>query len=217
MDTAERTLEERAVPEEDNRLLQKLSLMASFKKAAPLYLHLTSMLTSATKRFNLPFSNPKTTAPEVEAAAVFAVAELERNKGGGLISRQPEEKLVFLSKIGYPLWLFPKNDVNFVFDGFDDSSYSISYAEVPSAKAFLESLEANSRPREKYIAFLSDHSSYFQQPIKEKQFVFKGLIADVDFRNEFSVYCKEASEANHQANSVLLSPTLEENSNFLYD
>src|SRR5665647_1601980 len=93
------------------------------------------MLTSATKRFNLPFSNPKTTSPEVEAAAVFAVAELERNRGGGLISRQPEEKLVFLSKIGYPLWLHPKNNVNFIFDGFSDSSYSISYIEVPSAKA----------------------------------------------------------------------------------
>ncbi len=168
------------------------------------------MLTSATKRFSLPFSNPKTTAPEIEAATVFAVAELERNRGGGLIARQPEEKLVFLSKIGYPLWLCPKNDVNFIFDGFGDSSYSISYTEVPSVKAFLESLDANSTPLEKYSAFLSNHCDYFQQPIKEKQFVFKGLIADVDFRNEFSVYCKEATEIN-PSNFVQLSPTLNEN------
>jgi hypothetical protein len=168
------------------------------------------MLTSATKRFSLPFSNPKTTAPEVEAAAVFAVAELERNKGGGLIARQPEEKLVFLSKIGYPLWLYPKNDVNFIFDGFGDSSYGISYTEVPSAKTFLESLETNSTPREKYCEFLSDHRDYFEQPVKEKRFMFNGLIADVDFRNEFSVYFKEASEMN-LANFVQLSPTLDEN------
>ena len=112
------------------------------------------MLTSATKRFILPFSNQKSNPPEVEAAAVFAVAELERNKGGGLITRQPEEKLVFLSKFGYPLWLFPKNDVIFVFDGFGDSSFSVSYTEIPSAKAFMESLEANSRPREKYTSIL---------------------------------------------------------------
>src|SRR5450756_366432 len=114
------------------------------------------MLTSATKRFRLHFSTQKSSASEVEAAAVFAVAELERNRGGGLIARQPEEKLVFLSKIGYPLWLYPKNNLNFIFDGFGDSTYSISYTEGPSAKAFLESLEANSRPRENYIAFLSD-------------------------------------------------------------
>jgi hypothetical protein len=168
------------------------------------------MFTSATKRFSLPFSNVKTTTPEVEAAAVFAVAELGRNRGGGLFARQPEEKLVFLSKIGYPLWLYPKNEVNLVFNGFGDSNYNISYTIVPSAKTFLESLEANSRPRENYIEFLLDHCDYFQQPVKERQFVFKGLIADFDFRNEFSVYCKEASEVN-LANFVPLSPTLDEN------
>jgi hypothetical protein len=171
------------------------------------------MLTSATKRLSLPFSNPKTTSQEVESAAVFAVTELERNRGGGLISRQSEEKLVFLSKIGYPLWLYPKNNVNFIFDGFADSSYSISYTDVPSAKAFLESLEANSSPRENYSEFLSDHCNYFLQPIKEKQFIFKGLIADADFRSEFSVYFKEASEVN-PATSVQLSPTLDENTIF---
>ena len=168
------------------------------------------MLTSATKRFSLPFSSQKTSESGVEAAAVFAVAELERNKGGGLIARQPEEKLVFLSKVGYPLWLFPKNNSSFVFDGFADSSYSISYSEVPSAKAFMESLEANSRPREKYTAFLSDYGNYFQQSIKEKQFVFRGLITNLDFKNEFNVYRKEALDAI-PANSALLSPTLEEN------
>jgi hypothetical protein len=168
------------------------------------------MLTSATKRFSLPFSTQKTSASEVEAAAVFAFAELERNKGGGLIVRQPQEKLVFLSKAGYPLWLFPKNDTAFVFDGFGDSIYSISYPEVPSAKTFIESLEANSRPRENYTAFLSDHSNYFQQPMKEKRFVFRGFIADLDFKGEFSVYRKEAIEITAQANAALLSPVLEE-------
>jgi hypothetical protein len=168
------------------------------------------MLTSATKRYILPFSPQKSSASEAEAAAVFAVAEFERNKGGGLIARQPEEKIVVLSKIGYPLWLFPKNDATFVFDGFGDSSYGVLYAEVPSAKAFMESLEANSRPREKYTAFLSDHSNYFQQSIKEKQFLLRGLIADLAFKNEFNVYRKEATEAPAAASGASFSPTLEE-------
>ena len=152
----------------------------------------------------------KSSAAEVEAAAVFAVAEFERSKGGGLIARQPEEKLLVLSKIGYPLWLFPKNDSTFVFDGLGDSNYNVPYAEVPSAKAFMESLEANSRPREKYTAFLSDHSNYFQQSIKEKQFKLRGLIADQDFKNEFDIYRKEATEAPAQASGALFSPIIEE-------
>ena len=169
------------------------------------------MLTSPTKRFSLPFSTQKSSASEVEAAAVFAVAELERNKGGGLIGRQPEEKLVFLSKIGYPLWVFPKNNSHFIFDGLGDSTYGISYSDLSSAKAFMESLGANLRPRENYTAFLRDNGNYFQQPLKEKQFVFRGLIADLDFKNEFNAYRKEATEIVAQTNAGLLSPTLEEN------
>lgn len=168
------------------------------------------MLTSPTKRFILPFLPQKSSVAEVEAAAVFAVVELERSKGGGLIARQPEEKLVVLSKIGYPLWLFPKNEATFVFDGFGDSNYGVPYAEAPSAKAFMENLGANASPREKYTAFLSYHSNYFQQSIKEKRFLLKGLITDLDFKNEFNVYRKEATEEPTQGRGTLFSPTLEE-------
>jgi hypothetical protein len=169
------------------------------------------MLTSLAKRFILPYSTQKGSASEVEAAAVFAVAEQERNKGGGLIGRQPEEKLVFLSKIGYPIWVFPKNNSLFIFDALGDHSYDVSYADLPSAKAFMESLEANLKHRENYTAFLLDNGNYFQQAPKEKQFVFRGLISDLDFKNEFNVYRKEATEIAAQTNIGLLLPTLEEN------
>src|SRR5512134_2848797 len=134
------------------------------------------MLSSLAKRFILPYSTQKGSASEIEAAAVFAVAEQERNKGGGLIGRQPEEKLVFLSKIGYPIWVFPKNNSLFIFDGLGDHSFGVSYADLPSAKAFMEGLEANLTHRKNYTAFLLDNANYFQQALKEKQFVFRGLI-----------------------------------------
>ena len=52
----------------------------------------------AVKRFILPFSSEKGSelfASEVEAAGVYALAEFERIKGGGLILKQQEEKLLF--------------------------------------------------------------------------------------------------------------------------
>ncbi len=168
------------------------------------------MFVSTSKRFILSFSNQKSNSPETEAAAVFAVAELERNKGGGLITRQQEEKLVFISKSGYPLWLFPKNDGIFVFDGFADSSFTVSYAEIPPTKVFREDFVINSRPREKYLAFLSNQSTYFQRSVKEKNFVFRGLIAGSDLKNELNIYRKENTEGNAQTNVTLLLPTLEE-------
>ena len=115
-------------------------------------------------------------------------------KAADFSHRQPEEKLVCLSKVGYPLWLVPKNDLIFVFDGFNDSSLSVSFLEAPSVKEFMESLETNSKPRENYYTFLLDHTNYFQKSTKEKQFVFRNLIVNLDFKKEFIGYRKEAAE-----------------------
>ncbi len=168
------------------------------------------MLTSAPKRFVLPFSNYKSSPIEIEAASVFAFAEFKRNKGGGFIARQPEEKLVCLSKVGYPLWLVPKNDLIFVFDGFNDSLQRVSYLEAPSVKGFIESLDTNSKPRENYYAFLLDHTNYFQKSTNEKQFVFRSLIVNLDFKSEFIGYRKEAAEITGQVVVALLPPILDE-------
>jgi len=172
------------------------------------------MLNAAVKRFILPFAPQKGREPlnaEVEEAAVYTLAELERSKGGGLILRQPEEKLVFLAKMGYPLWLFPKNDVTYIFDGLRNHEFSTSYFDLPSSKVFLDSLEANANTREEYMAFLSDHNNYFSQPKKERQLSVSDLIVELDFKKEFNAYRREASEVFGQiANYALLPPSLEE-------
>jgi hypothetical protein len=165
------------------------------------------MLTTATKRLLLPFSSQKSRESEVEAAAVFLVAEQNRSRGGGLITRQPPETLKFIAKIGYPLWLYLKNNAALIFDGLDGYSHSLSYDEAPSASAFMTSLQTYQNPRETYLAFLCDHGNYFLQPSKTKQFTFRGLIANIDFRAEFSLYRKEATELTTP--SALLLPILE--------
>ena len=171
------------------------------------------MLNSAAKRFILPFLPGKNRelVNFDEKAAVYALSELERAKGGGLIVKQLEEKLLFITKIGYPLWLFPISETAFIFDGLTDSRLSVPYFELPLAEPFIESLERNSETHEDYMAFLSDHDNYFQQPKKEKEFVLRGLIADVDFKKEFSVYRREAVEVTGQSVKLApLAPTLEE-------
>ena len=162
------------------------------------------------KRFILPFLLQKNVSPEFEASAVYALAELERSKGSGFLAKQPEERLAFIAKIGYPIWLYPKNGSGFVFDGFNDSSYVIQYPELPSTKKFIENLEANLRPREKFLAYLSASTGYFQQPVKEGQFIFRGLIRDADFQMEFNYYRGEAFEAPLQSELSFLSMLLDE-------
>jgi hypothetical protein len=167
------------------------------------------MLTSATKRYFLPFYEGANMDSEVEAAAVFVIAEVERAKGSGFLGRQPQERIEFLAEIGYPLWVYPKNNQVFFFDGLGKSNPTASYLEMPSTKAFMEAFEANSRPRENYETFLVDHANYFQQGIEEKRVTFEGLIVDSQFRQEFVVYRKEATDVL-RVNLGLLLPSLEE-------
>jgi hypothetical protein len=166
------------------------------------------MLTAATKRYILPFSNQESRESGAEAAGVFTVAELSRNKGGGLLNKKPTEIIAFIAKISYPLWLFPKNNQALIFDALNDAAYNLTYPETPSAGAFMESLEQNQRPREEYATFLSDHGSYFHQTPKEKQFALKGLISTPEFKEEFVSYRREATELT--APQALLLPTLDE-------
>jgi hypothetical protein len=168
------------------------------------------MSTSTPKRYLMPFFNPKNSSAEVEAAAIFAFAESGRSKGGGLISRQPEEKLISLSKMGYPLWLAPKNELVFIFDGLSDTSRSVPYFEVPSVEGFIKSLEENSSPKENYYAFLEDHTNYFQKFTKEKQFIFRSLVVDIELKKEFTIFRREATEISGQVNVGLLPPVLDE-------
>ncbi|HSV48746.1 MAG TPA: hypothetical protein VLH35_00395, partial [Candidatus Acidoferrales bacterium] len=167
------------------------------------------MLPIASKRQILPFYAPKSRESEVEAAAAYAVAELNRSRGGGLFNRQPQEILIFIAKVGYPLWVYSKNNNSaLVFDGLDLHSHSVSYAEAPSANTFLANLQTYQQPRDAYAAFLCDHNTYFQQPPNSKQFTFRGLIEDTEFRDYFNIYRKEATELTEPA--PLLAPILEE-------
>jgi hypothetical protein len=172
------------------------------------------MINPALKRFILPFTAQKSKEQfnaQVEEATVYALAELERMKGGGLIIKQPEEKLVFLAKIGYPLWLYPKNENSYIFDDLKNSKFPISYFELPAVKAFSDSLEANSKTREDFTTFLSDHDNYFSQPKKERELWVSNMIVDPNFKREFDAYRREAVEITGQTvNQALLPPILQE-------
>lgn len=168
------------------------------------------MLPSASKRLRLPFSNPKVTMAEVEAALVFTVAALSRNKGGGIFNRQSQENLLFIAQFGYPVWVYTKNNGSMLaFDGLGCCSHSVTYDEAPSATKFMEKFQTYQRPRDSYISFLRDHKDYFQQPPQSREFIFRGFIENREFYNELGVYQREATEQQTESNT-LLAPILKE-------
>jgi len=165
------------------------------------------MLSVSAKQFILPFWVQKNKDHQ-EAAAVFAVAELNKIQGGGFLSKHPCEKLTCVAKMAYPLWMFPKNGTTLIFDGLSDKNYNITYTEMTFFETFRTKLEQKQHSRENFTSFLADHTSYFTQPQKEHHFTLRGLIVEPEFREEFSNYRREALEITTP--TALLSPTLEE-------
>ena len=168
------------------------------------------------EQFILPFSvlsenRKEPFTADLEVATVFSLAEVDRAKGGGFLSKRPEEKIAFIAKIGYPLWLFPWSKTTLIFDGLNRSKYTLPYAVIPDVKAFMDNLKRSSKTRETHLAFLSDHINYFQTPVTEKGVLINGLIRDPEFLSEFDSYRHEATRIEDQPiNVALLSPTIEE-------
>ncbi len=171
---------------------------------------------SAFKEFILPFSvlsenRKEPFTADFEVATVFSLAEEDRAKGGGFFSKRSEEKIVFIAKIGYPLWLFPWSETTLIFDGLNRAKYTLPYAIIPDVKAFMENLKRGSKTRETYLPFLSDNINYFQAPVTEKGVLINGLISDPEFLGEFNSYRREATAIGDQhSNVALLSPIIEE-------
>ena len=167
-------------------------------------------------RLTLPFSvsAENRTEPfteEMEKAAVYCFAELERAKGGGLILKKPEEKVAFLSKFFYPFWLFPWDELSLVFDGLKTTAYTLTYRGIPDAKSFLENAQRSSKAMETYLAFLSDNINYFQTPSEEKTMVIDALITEPTFLSEFSQYISETRQVDTSVlEMVFLSPIIDE-------
>lgn len=168
----------------------------------------------------LPFSvlsqnrkEPLTT--EIERTAVFCLAELERVKGGGLIMKQPSEKLVSIAEVCYPFWLVTLGERSVLFDGLNTASYTLTYSAVPDIHAFLDNMNRSSKTRHAYTAFLSDNINYFQASDIEEKKVIDGLISDPEFLHEFTAYLPEAAPVKTPLSDiVVISPTLDEASIF---
>jgi len=173
-------------------------------------------LSSKIDRFKLPFTvlaeNRKEPFTEsMEKAAIYCFAELEREKGKGLILKKPEEKTVFLAEFCYPFWVAPWNGLNLAFDGLRQSFHTLTYGRIADVKEFFENASRSSKTMEAYMAFLSDNANYFQAPSEEKTVALEALVADSTFLGEFSQYLKDAEPVEaSESNVAFLNPLVDE-------
>lgn len=166
----------------------------------------------------LPFSTLSENRREpftkkIERAAIFCLAELERAKGGGLVLKQPPEKLAFIAEVYYPFWLVTLDKIGLLFDGLSTTSQTLAYLTIPDIQVFLDNMRSSSKTRQAYMTFLSDNINYFQVPSNEEGKIIDGLITDPEFLDEFVPCLSKAIPIKTSlSNMVTVSPTLDESS-----
>ncbi|MFX1520354.1 MAG: hypothetical protein ACFFCD_10585 [Promethearchaeota archaeon] len=68
---------------------------------------------------------------DVELAVAFMIAEVNREKGGGLIRKTPEEFFKFFSKIGWPYWFMKTKEGSIIADGQGLPELKLTFSQVP--------------------------------------------------------------------------------------
>jgi hypothetical protein len=149
---------------------------------------------------------------EIEKAAVFCLAELNTEKGGGFFKKQTPEEIVFISEVCYPFWMAPFMDLTLIFDGLNQLSHTMAFQVLPDLQIFMENIKGRSETRQVYTTFLLNHQNYFESSNHDESKTTDGLIADLEFLREFIDYSKEATVTEAPiTDAVLVTPTRDEN------
>lgn len=111
-----------------------------------------------------------------EVAYMTCMAELQRKKASFL--RDLPEKLVFLAKLHYPLWLVAVENHSIVLDGLGVMGYKFSFREPAKIGQFIEELKRNSVSPDQFMEVLGGQTGKIGELESEVTIEFKALIAD---------------------------------------
>jgi hypothetical protein len=142
----------------------------------------------------LPYAVPekegeKVLTPSMEAAAILCLAETKRKRRGLL--RTTPEKISFISKLHYLLWLVPWDNKCLVFDGLGSLSANFNYAALPDLELFLDDIERGATMRVQYRNALEKHMQTFKDFAENVPILIEGLIADEELLSAVSGYVEE--------------------------
>jgi len=168
------------------------------------------------KGFILPFTTStakrlKDFTKNMEMAAILYLAESERKKGESRVLRKKDEKLVFITKALYPIWLIPYRGATLIFDGRNYTSHTLFYDVVPDIETFNKNLRENRKTTESYTATLYRNKDYFKNFNGKEEIRIEGLIANSDLIDDFKVYLHKMKKAKrHLKNKAILPNTIED-------
>lgn len=160
----------------------------------------------------LPFAVPAKDNGEcftldMEVAAVLLLAEAEHRKMDSLETG----KILFVSKLHYPLWLIPWEDSSLIIDGLGVISSSITCQKLPDVSSFIEDLERGASNRAQFWLFIEKHKKTFADFAGKNEFSVESLISDKELLSDISEYLRETTlmHLEKEPSALLITPKLD--------
>jgi len=163
----------------------------------------------------LPYSVPeksrkKKFSANMELTTILCLAESRRKKHV-MVGFSPE-KILFFSKLHYPLWAVPWENGCLIIDGLQVLSSTLSYMTLPDIELFLNNIERGQTLREQFRNALDKHAQTFAGFSETAHPQMKALVADKTLLSDVSEYVEEtlALKADVTGNLILIPPRLDE-------
>lgn len=155
----------------------------------------------ATASVVLPFAVQADThevfTSDMESALIIFLAEAKRRK---LVFLEASEKIAFVSKMHYPLWLVPWKENSLVLDGLTVFSTSTTYQTLPSLDAFLEETEQWANMREQFRLILEKHTKTFDGFAEKIEVKIAGLVSNSEILSAMLGYIEEYIPLQREGN-----------------
>ena len=142
------------------------------------------------------------TARETEISSIICFVESKRRKKPGILAGGPE-KVLFVSKLYYPLWAVPVENQCVIVDGLGFSTFNIDYLAIPDNIPFMEFLKSESQDLQLFYMFLKAYSGAFESFLAEASIPLGGIIGDKDLLTTLTNYLLQKSEIEEARRETL--------------
>ena len=140
-----------------------------------------------------------------ELACVVCLVESQRKKPGFL--RDTQEKIAFLAKVYYPMWIVPAENSCLIIDGLRNSTHELRFEGPTKTAAFVEALKKASADPQKFLEALRTQAKEAKAFSSTVNFSFAALVDDKDLLSFFPAYIQSGSLVDQQKNEAIPAET----------
>ena len=136
-----------------------------------------------------------------ELACVTCFAESQRKKPTFL--RETHERIAYIAKVYYPLWILPAENACLIIDGLNGCGHEFTFEEPVKTANLVEELKRNSGNPQQFVETLkaqTEEAKAFTSPVRTS---FKGIVKDKELLDFFTEYLNSGTFLDLQENNVI--------------